>query len=413
MGYSLRHDLAWPLPGHLALRVRREACLRRRLGGRRAAGRHRSRRGDDRRAHLRPLSRGDQPLGRRRPLCRAGSWPGLRGKGLRGLLDALRHERRCDAGRHGVRAGRAQRAAHRAGRHGRNTPGPGLRRSGTEVRRLAVAPSRAGDAGPEPAYRERGRTRAREGALEDRPRGLARGPFRVHERRHRSAGVARARRDWNGLRARGFHLAHARRRTSARQAAAGPAGCAPGAGAAVHPLARRLVRLDLQVEGRHRSRGLTQVQPEHDLGRLLRLLRLRHGRVPGALPAARGRANDRAGRHRHGPGTAPVRARVGALPGRSADHRVGPPSRREWPPRALSRALHPDRQRADEPQALTRPVRRDRQSLRPAAAGDRTPVQDRRVRTEALERHELEREADRSRGPELRHPRQPQLRVRT
>ena len=57
-------------------------------------------------------------------------------------------------------------------------------------------------------------------------------------------------------------------------------------------------------------------------------------------------------------------------------------------------------------------VRRDRQPVRPAAARDRAAVQDRRVRTEALERHELEREADRSRGPELRHPRQPQLRVR-
>ena len=35
----------------------------------------------------------------------------------------------------------------------------------------------------------------------------------VHERGHRSAGVARARRDGNGVRARGFHLADARRRT--------------------------------------------------------------------------------------------------------------------------------------------------------------------------------------------------------
>ena len=49
--------------------------------------------------------------------------------------------------------------------------------------------------------------------LEDQPCGLAGGRLRVHERGHRSAGVARARRDGNGFRARGFHLAHARRRT--------------------------------------------------------------------------------------------------------------------------------------------------------------------------------------------------------
>ena len=68
-----------------------------------------------------------------------------------------------------------------------------------------------GDAGREPAHRERDRTRAREAALEDQPCGLAGGRFRVHERGHRSAGVARARRDRDGLRARGFHLAHAGR----------------------------------------------------------------------------------------------------------------------------------------------------------------------------------------------------------
>ena len=78
-------------PGRLArLRVRRHGCIRRRLGCRRAAGRYRSRRGDDRRAHLRPLSRAHQPLGGRRPVRRAGPRPGLRRQGLRGLLDALR-----------------------------------------------------------------------------------------------------------------------------------------------------------------------------------------------------------------------------------------------------------------------------------------------------------------------------------
>ena len=155
---SLRLVSVTSLAVLLAGGLRRHGGIRRRLGCRRAAGRYRSRRGDDRRAHLRTLPRGDQPLGRRRPLRGAGPGPGLRRQGLRGLLDALRRKRRGHPGGHEVRAGRAQRAPRRAERRGRNTPGPPLRRSGAEVRRLAMAPSRAGHAGLEPAHRERDRT---------------------------------------------------------------------------------------------------------------------------------------------------------------------------------------------------------------------------------------------------------------
>ena len=91
-----------------------------------------------------------------------------------------------------------------------------------------------------------------------------------------------------------FRVADARRRAQERHAAARLARGAPWARARVHPLAGRLVRLDLQVAGRHRAAGLARLSPERNLGRLLRLLRLRHRRVPGADPSARDRPVDRA-----------------------------------------------------------------------------------------------------------------------
>ncbi len=57
-----------------------------------------------------------------------------------------------------VRAGRAQRAARRAEGRCRDTSGPPLPRSGADVRRLAMARSRAGHAGREPAHPELDRT---------------------------------------------------------------------------------------------------------------------------------------------------------------------------------------------------------------------------------------------------------------
>ena len=60
-----------------------------------------------------------------------------------------------------------------------------------------------------------------------------------------------------------------------------------------------LLRFHLQMEGRHRPARLAPLPPQHDLGRLLGLLRLRDGRVPGALPEARHRAPDRAAGARH------------------------------------------------------------------------------------------------------------------
>ena len=65
---------------------------------------------------------------------------------------------------------------------------------------------------------------------------------------------------------------------------------------ALHSLARGLLRFHIQVEGRHRPARLAPLPPQHDLGRLLGLLRLRDGGVPGALPEAQRRAPDRAGR---------------------------------------------------------------------------------------------------------------------
>ena len=144
------------------------------------------------------------------------------------------------------------------------------------------------------------RVRAADGtALGERPLGRARagmagsavlvrqhadGPRR--DRRNRGRGPRRG--------ANRFRVADARRRAQERHAAARLARGAPWARARVHPLAGRLVRLDLQVAGRHRSARVACLPPQRDLGRLLRLLRLRHRRVPGADPSARDRPVDRA-----------------------------------------------------------------------------------------------------------------------
>ena len=182
-----------------------------------------------------------------------------------------------------------------------------------------------------------------------------RSAIRVHQFRAGHAGLGGDRRvgQWNGAAGR-LRLADARGRTRATASCARTCCRAARSRAAVYSLAGRIVRFGLQMEGRHRSGRLAQVQPEHDLGRVLGLLRLRHGRIPGALPAARRRADDRAGSDQHRPRAARVRARLGPLPGRSADYRMGSAARRERPSRALSRAVLPDRQRADEPRASRR-----------------------------------------------------------
>ena len=74
--------------------------------------------------------------------------------------------------------------------------------------------------------------------------------------------------------------------------------------------------------------------------------------------------------------------------------------------------LLPDRQRAHEQRLHAGEVRRDRQRLRQPVAGHRSQGANRGVRTEALQRHGLEREGHRPRRRELRRPRSSQLRVR-
>ena len=92
--------------------------------------------------------------------------------------------------------------------------------------------------------------------------GVAGRPVLVRQRAHRSR---RDRRDRGRRPRRGAHrlrVADARRRAQERHAAPRPARGAPWAGARVHPLAGRLVRLDLQVAGRHRPARLARLPPQ-------------------------------------------------------------------------------------------------------------------------------------------------------
>ena len=100
--------------------------------------------------------------------------------------------------------------------------------------------------------------------------------------------------------ARRLRVADARRRAQKRHAASRSARGSAWTRARVHPLARRLVRIDLQVAGRRRAARVPRLPSQRNMGRLFRLLRLRHRRVPGADPSARRRSVDRAasaGRH--------------------------------------------------------------------------------------------------------------------
>ena len=116
------------------------------------------------------------------------------------------------------------------------------------------------------------------------------------------------------------------------------------------------------------------------------------------------------------PGADPQQVRVrdglGPLPERSADDGVGPGAGVQRAPRALRRPLLPDRQRADEQRLHAGEYAEIVNLYGSRLRADRARCANRRVRTEALERHDLEPEAHRPRREELRHPRRPQLRVR-
>ena len=234
----------------------------------------------------------------------------------------------------------------------------------------------------------------------------------VRERAQRSRRGGRDRRRRTRRCARRLRVADARGRAQERHAASRPPRGAPRTGARVHPLARRVVCLDLQVAGRHRPARLARLPPQRNMGWLLRLLRLRHRRVPGADAPARRRSADRAAGARRQSGIGRVRDELGALRQRSAHDHVGADARAQRTSRAVRCPLLPDRQRADEQRLYARALRGHRQSLRKPAAADRARCRHHRLRSEAVERHGVEREGDRSRRQQLRRARRPQLRVR-
>ena len=100
---------------------------------------------------------------------------------------------------------------------------------------------------------------------------------------------------WTRRRARRLRVVDAGRRAEERHAASGSPRVAARPGPDVHPLARRIVCLDLQVAGRHRPVRIARLSPERHVGRLFGLLRLRHRRIPRAHASARRRSDDRAG----------------------------------------------------------------------------------------------------------------------
>ena len=155
---------------------------------------------------------------------------------------------------------------------------------------------------PRMSLRVRGERRKRAGgsSAPDARIGVAGSAVRVREPAHRSR---RGGRDWRRRTRRGarrLRLADARRRAQKRHAASRSGRGSAWTRARVHPLARRLVRLDLQVAGRRRAARVPRLPSQRNMGRLFRLLRLRHRRVPGADPSAGRRSVDRAagaGRH--------------------------------------------------------------------------------------------------------------------
>ena len=199
--------------------------------------------------------------------------------------------------------------------------------------------------------------------------GVAGSAVLVHERAHRSRRDDRDRRRRTRRRARRLRVADARRRAQERHAASRSPRLPSRTRAHVHPLAGRLVRLDLQMAGRHRPVRVARLPPERNVGRLLRLLRLRHRRIPGAHASARRRSADRTAGAGRQSGLGRVRDELGALRQRSGDDHVGADARAQRTSRAVPRPLLPDRQRADEQRLHARALRRHRQSLRQAACG--------------------------------------------
>ena len=177
----------------------------------------------------------------------------------------------------------------------------------------------------------------RVGAARAHRLGLAGGPLFLLQSRagHAGLGGDRGSRQWNA--AARLRLDDARGRPPRRHAAPRPAAGPARSRSALHPLARGLLRFHLQVEGRHRPARLAPIPPQHDLGRLLGLLRLRDGGVPGALPEAQHRAPDRAGGARHRLRAGSVRHGLGPLPERPADHRMGTAAGVQRASRALRR----------------------------------------------------------------------------
>ena len=193
---------------------------------------------------------------------------------------------------------------------------------------------------------------------------MAGSALRVRERPQRSRRGGRDRRRRTRRCTPRLRFDDARGRAHERHAASRSGRGSAWTRARVHPLARRLVRLDLQVAGRRRAARVPCLPSQQDMGRLLRLLRLRHRRVPGADPSARRRSVDRAAGAGRCAGVGRVRDELGPLRQRSAGHDVGADARAQRTPRAVPRPLLPDRQRADEQRLHARALRRYRQPLR-------------------------------------------------
>ena len=91
-------------------------------------------------------------------------------------------------------------------------------------------------------------------------------PFAFVERAKRSRRGRRDRRRRTRRCARRLRVDDARGRAHERHAASRPPCSAPRAGARLHPLARRVVRLHLQMAGRHRPARIARVPPQRAYG---------------------------------------------------------------------------------------------------------------------------------------------------
>ena len=247
----------------LSVAVSSPLAFERRSGSGRAESRRPARRygqghGFHRPADLRPLPRAHQPFGRGWAVRRTDSRLRVRGRRLQDLLGAVLGPRqRRDRGRR-VPEREEERAPPRRGRPRRDPAGPPLRRRGVRVRRLALGQTRAGLPAVDASRRKlQGRPDRVDTARAHRL-GLAGGPLFLHQSRagHAGLGGDRGGGQWNA--AARFRLDDARGRPPRRHAAPRPAAGPARSRAAVHPLARRLLRFHLQVEGRHRPARLAR-----------------------------------------------------------------------------------------------------------------------------------------------------------